>query len=261
MASARNSFTKRGIPTPKQMLDAQNEFVEIQKKHRVDIIWADVIPNAEFQVFVRDPFMVINDKLVLNYMHEKARSNELQSVNPLLERIDPANTIYVPNDAIIEGGDIIPHNNKLFVGQDGLRTDKAGLEFLKRTFGDKFDIIPIYMHKTRATIKPLRHLDCTMNPVWEDTVILYPEGIQDRSLHDIENIFTNIISVSKQEQNELGTNVFSIGNKTIVSQKRQEDVISKLKGLGFSIELMSSYAPADLEGYVRCMTCPLVRKK
>lgn len=247
-------------PSSNEMFSSQvNSFINILKKHDVNTICADVIPNAKYQIFVRDPFMVIDDKLVINFMKETERRIELPSAYPLLSTINPAQIIYSPYGISIEGGDVIPCNKILFVGQDGMRTDNAGFEFLKQTFSYKFDVLPVYM-QINTKKESWSHLDCVFNPISDDTALVFPQSIKKKSLCIIKNIFKNIIIVSEREKDELAVNVLSLGNNTIIMQERHSRIANILKSKGFNIEYMNSYSTVEWTGYCRCMSCPIERE-
>lgn len=248
------------LPKAAELVEAQKKFTDILKKHQVTIIWAHAILGAENQIFTRDPFMTIGNRFVVNHMKEKGRQMELAGAHPLLQTIDPSQIIYTPHHVTIEGGDVIPHGKKLFVGQNGLRTDAAGLDFLKKNFGKQFDVIPIYLKPNRKGT-PMLHLDCAFNPVWHDTALVFPDGITEQSLKEIQKHFPSIIKVSEEEQNQLGTNVFSLGNKKVIVQDRHQGIIDQLKSKNFQVEPIHAYATAKLGGYSRCITCPTEREQ
>lgn len=243
----------------KACLSQQNSLLSILLKHGIKIIWADTILNSKYQLFVRDPFIVIGDTIMLSYMKEKERQLELSGVEAFLHIVEPAKKIFIPHDVIVEGGDIIPHNETIFVGQDGMRTNRAGLKFLKDKFSNTFNIVPIYMQFDKKKEFWL-HLDCVFNPIWTDTAIVFPDAIKEESLNVIESIFPNIIKITEQEKKELAANVLSIGDKTVIIQKRHKRIIKELKKYGFLVETINSYASINLDGYSRCMTCPIERE-
>jgi len=260
-----NEFTKlkRDLLVPvaeKTFSSQQNSLTDILLKYNVEIIWADIIPDAKYQLFIRDPFMVIGDTLVVSYMKEKERQSELSGAKVLLRDIEPSKIIFTPHDIVIEGGDVIPHFEKLFVGQEGMRTNKAGFDFLKRGFNSVFSVIPIFMEFDQKK-KPWLHLDCVFNPIWHDTAIVFPDGIRPESLLLIGSLFPNIIRITEKEKNELATNVFSLGNKIIIVQERHARIIEELKKKGFTVETMKFYETIEFDGYNRCMTCPIERDK
>lgn len=192
-------------------------------------------------------------------MKEKIRQLEVNTIEDILPCINNSKKLFLQKDVIIEGGDIIIHNDIIFVGQNGNRTNKKGLEYLKSVFGKTHKIIPLYMINPNPYI-PFVHLDCLFNPISFDVAIIYANGFKKESLNTIKNYFSELIYVSKKEQDELATNVISLGNNTVIAQKRHNKLINKLKALGFEIEMMDIYDTIKDTGYNRCLTCPLERK-
>ena len=71
---------------------------------------------------------------------------------------------------------------------------------------------------------------------------------------------SNKLLVTKNEQEELATNLISLGNKTIIMQERHGRLIILLKELGFNVEEVHNYNTIKEIGFNRCLTCPLERK-
>lgn len=236
----------------------QNILADILLKYDVEVIWADIVPDAKYQLFVRDPFIVIKDTIMLSYMKEEKRQLELSRAETFLRTVDHTKKIVIPNDIVIEGGDVIPHDEILFVGQEGMRTDNNGLKFLEQNFSGMFNVVPIDMQFDKNKESWL-HLDCVFNPIWHDTAIVFTAGIKKESLEIIESIFPNLIKITEQEKKELAANVFSLGNKTVIVQNRHTRIIEELKTAGFIVETIDLYATVELDGYSRCMTCPIER--
>ena len=248
-------------PVSNDYLEQQNQLIEILRKYNVQVLISEKCNDSKYQMFIRDPFIVIDDKILIAHMKEKVRKLELNTVRNILDTMDDAKKIYLYVDVIVEGGDVIIHNNFIFVGQNGNRTNEKGLEFIKEKFGNKYKIISLNMINPNKETIPFIHLDCLFNPISSDTAILYREGFDKQSLEKIEKIFLNIIYINSKEQNELASNVFSLGNKTIIMQKRHGRLINILKKYGFKIEIMNKYDTIKETGYIRCLTCPLDRKK
>lgn len=247
-------------PVREEYLEQQNQLIEILKKYNVQVLMSEKCNDFKYQMFIRDPFIVVGNKILIVCMKDKIRRLELNTIEKILDKIDDEKKVYLNDDTIVEGGDIIIHNNFIFVGQNGNRTNKKGLEFIKETFGNKYKIISLNMINSNKEFIPFVHLDCLFNPISSDTVILYREGFDAQSLKQIEKIFSNIIYINSKEQDELASNVFSLGNKTVIMQKRHYRLINILKKYGFKIETMNEYTTIKETGYIRCLTCPLERK-
>lgn len=246
-------------PVSNEYLPVHQELINILNKYNIEILLTKENMKAKYQMFTRDPLVVIKDKVLINYMKEDYRHIEIPSYREILDEIPDDKKIYLEKNVILEGGDIIIHNGIIFVGQNGNRTNKDGISFLKETFKDKFKIIPLDMINPSKYI-PFVHLDCVFNPVFNDVAIIYEKGFTKESLDIIKSLFPNLIYINDQEQEELATNIVSLGNKVVIVQKRHKRLIEHLINLGFKIETMSKYDTVQETGYIRCLTCPLERQ-
>ena len=248
---------KKVLLGPSIYKEEQNELEKILKKYNIEIFYTIKNDKCFLQMFTRDPFIVIDDKLLISNMKEDIRKEETNTINEILEIIDKEKIIYVPKDIYLEGGDIIIHNKYIFIGQEGNRTNIKGIDFLKETFPN-YNIVPLKMINPDNNTNWI-HLDCLFNPVSTDSAIIYKKGFTKDSLETINKLLSNLIDITKKEQSELAANVFSIGNKTIIMQKRHRRISNKLKALGFNIETINKYETIKETGFVRCLTCPLER--
>jgi len=246
-------------PVDDEYLEQQKQLISILDKYDVEVLMTKKCNDAKYQMFTRDPFIVIGKKILLNYMKESIRQLEIDTIKEVLDKIDDSKKIYLNQDTIIEGGDVIIHNDVIFVGQKGNRTDENGFKFIKGMFKNDYKIIPLSMINPSKYI-PFVHLDCLFNPVSSDTAIIYKAGFDEESLNRIKEVFSNLIYVDSKEQDELATNVLSLGNRTVIVQKRHQKLIKSLKDYGFKIEVMDIYDTVKETGYNRCLTCPLERE-
>ena len=259
MLNIKNEYNKinKVLLGPNLYQEENDELVSIFNKYNIEILYTNKINNCFLQMFVRDPFIVIDDKILISNMKEKIRKDEINSINEILKDIEEEKIIKVPDNIYIEGGDIIIHNGYIFVGQNGNRTSKETINYLKEIFSN-YKIIPLNMINPNANNNWI-HLDCLFNPISNDTALIYKKGFNKESLDIINNIFNNLIEINYKEQNELAINIFSIGNKTLIMQKRHTRLLTELKKNGFNIELLDKYDTIEELGYVRCLTCPLDR--
>lgn len=246
-------------PVSDDYLKQQQELINILKKYNVEILMTKKDDKAKYQMFTRDPLVIIKNKVLINYMKEEFRQIEIPTYQEILDKIPNDKKIYLDKSIILEGGDIIIHNDIIFIGQNGNRTNKEGISYLKKLFKDEFKIIPLNMINPSKFI-PFVHLDCLFNPVSNDTGIIYEKGFTKESLDIIKSLFPNLIYINDQEQDELATNVVSLGNKVVIVQKRHINLIERLNNLGFITETISTYDTVKETGYSRCLTCPLERK-
>ncbi len=96
----------------------------------------------------------------------------------LIKKFPKEKTLYPPENAVIEGGDIVLFNEYVFVGQID-RTNKIGYEFLKHHFSNK-KVIPLEVTVTDSPMTNVLHLDCAFQPVGERYAIIYEQGFVKR---------------------------------------------------------------------------------
>lgn len=246
-------------PVASRYLKQQRQLIKILNKYNVQIFKTKKCDDAKYQMFVRDPFVVIGNKILLCYMKENFRRLELNTINEIIQDLDESSKIVLDNDVFVEGGDVIIHNDIIFVGQHGNRTNKKGFEFLKKNFETNYRVIPLYMINPNKNITWI-HLDCLFSPLSDDTAIIYEDGFEEKSLEILKTEFPNLITVNKREQEELATNIINLGNKTIIMQERHNRLIEIALKFDFNVEVMDMYDTINELGYNRCLTCPLERK-
>ena len=107
------------------------------------------------------------------------------------------------------------------------------------------------------------HLDCCFQPIGKDMAILHKNGFLIEEEYDwLVNYFgkENIFEISKDEMYEMNSNVFSISEDIIVSEKNFTRLNSWLEAKGFTVEKVPYSEIAKQEGLLRCSTLPLIRE-
>ena len=107
------------------------------------------------------------------------------------------------------------------------------------------------------------HLDCCFQPIGKNMAILYKAGFKNEADVDfLINYFgkENIIEVSKEEMYNMNSNVFSISDKVIISEKEFLRLNTELRNRGFIVEEVSYAEIAKMSGLFRCSTMPLIRE-
>jgi N-dimethylarginine dimethylaminohydrolase len=167
-------------------------------------------------------------------------------------------TILLPPrpEILLEGGDVIVDNGNIFVGIGG-RTNRAGFQYLKETFGEFFNVVPLVCQSTPEN--PVLHLDCTFNPVGDGYALIYPRGIKQ-----VPNIIAEtytLITIDDDAQRALATNVLSLNPNTVVSRGHPacKTVNDSLEDAGLTVETIPFDGPPATGGSFRCCTLPLVR--
>ena len=254
-------------PLESDCINEIKSFSEILKKYNVEVLRPNNI-KALNQIFTRDISFVVENKIFIPEIIE-SRNREKDGIKSFLDKINPMNKIYIPKNIKIEGGDIILYNDYIFIGLTGSnhnykvsRTSGNSIDFLKNIFPKK-NIIGMDLIKNDNNPKEnILHLDCTMQPIGNDKIIIYEEGFENKKDVDaLREIFgkNNFINIGKDEMYEGCSNVFSINSKTIVSDVTFKKLNKKLEKLDYIVEKVYYREVSKFGGLFRCSTLPLKR--
>jgi N-dimethylarginine dimethylaminohydrolase len=238
----------------------------------IDTVMQVTADEPADQIWCRDPFIAIGDTMVVSSDELRALPSEITNGANMLvykyglggstiphELCNNANIkVVTPSPfLILEGGDIILHNDTIFVGNEGRGSQRA-TEFIEQHFSDKWNVVPLNLgiNKNSWTI---HHLDCTFMPLSSDEAIIYPSGLKKQSLDTLGQHFKSFIEINGDEQYELGANVLSIGNKKVVVQSRHTRIIQELEKRGYTVLPFNANKMTKGNGAIHCATCPIER--
>lgn len=256
-------------PIEEDMVREMNAFNAVFEKYDVKVYRPNLIENCN-QIFTRDIGFVVGDTFVKSNILPD-RELELDAIQYVIDTINPMKVIRPPEEVHIEGGDVMLWNNYIFVGtykgsdyKDYItaRTNMNGVHYLKETFPDKivkeFDLVK---SKLEARDNAL-HLDCCFQPVGKDKAIIYKNGFREEadyqflvSLFGMENLF----HIQREEMYHMFSNVFSIDENVVVSERNFTRLNNWLRENGFVVEEIPYAEIAKQEGLLRCSTLPLIR--
>ena len=264
-------FIQNGeYPKEEDMIKEMTAFEKVLKNYKVQVYRPEVLTDVN-QVFSRDIFFVIGDKLVIPNIL-KHRREETEAVQYLLDEIDPENILRMPADARAEGGDVMPWNGHIFVGYskpedfdryEVSRTNQEGVDFLVDQFKE-WEVHAFELNKSDTDPRQnALHLDCCFQPVGKDKAILFPGGFKhQRDVDFLVDFFgkENIIEIDREEMYNMNSNVFSISPTVIVSENKFDRLNSVLREMGFTVEAIPYSEISKQEGLLRCSTMPLRRR-
>ena len=257
-------------PVEQDMIFEMKAFNDVFQKYNVKVYRPELIENYN-QIFSRDIGFVIDDIFIkANILPDRER--ELDAIQYILDEINPEKVIRPPAEVHIEGGDVILWNDYIFIGtykgsdyKDHItaRTNVEGVAFIKNTFPDKivkeFDLVK---SKLEARDNAL-HLDCCFQPVGTNKGIIYKSGFREESdyvflleLFGKENLF----HITREEMYEMNSNVFSIDENIVVSEKKFTRLNNWLRENNFIVEEIPYAEISKQEGLLRCSTLPLIRE-
>ena len=238
-------------------------------KHNVDVIRPSNINNCN-QIFARDLGFVISNLFFLSNIVPN-RQDELKGIDDTLNNLD-VGIIKLPEFMHIEGGDVIVHNDKVFIGtynEDDYsslitaRTNYSSIDYLKSMITSK-EIIPLELNKSNTDIyKNTLHLDCCFQTISNDKAIICPDGFKNKK--DVEYLINyfgqkNTFIATSEETFELTSNVLVISPDVIVTRLKSDRLNSWLENIGVLVEKVNYSNVSKMSGLFRCSTLPLNRE-
>lgn len=256
-------------PIEKDMVAEMDAFAAVLQKYSVQVYRPEIIRDCN-QIFTRDIGFVIDDVFIkANILPD--RQAEFQAIEYIVKQMNPDKVVTPPEEVHIEGGDVMPWNEHIFIGtykgddykeQVTARTNMAGVAFIQKLFPHKkvkeFDLVK---SKTEARDNAL-HLDCCFQPVGKDKAIIYKGGFRSEADYQyLVDIFgaENLFHIEREEMYEMNSNVFSISPEVVVSEKHFTRLNTWLRAQGFTVEEISYSEISKQEGLLRCSTLPLLR--
>jgi N-dimethylarginine dimethylaminohydrolase len=256
-------------PKEGDMMQEMNAVAEVFEKYNIEVFRPKVLENYN-QIFSRDIAFVIEDKLIkANILPD--RDKEFEAIQYIIEQISPENIIQLPEECHVEGGDVMPWNEYVFVGTYSgeeypnyitARTNMDAVIALQELFPEK-TVKAFELRKDNVNPKEnALHLDCCFQPIGKGKAILHKNGFLVESEYEwVLNLFgaNNVFEITKEEMYQMNSNVFSISEEVIISEKNFTRLNKWLREQGFTVEEVSYSEIAKQEGLLRCSTMPLIR--
>ena len=260
---------KGSYPLEDNLIVQMNNFKAVLEKHNVKVYRPEIIKNCN-QIFARDIAFVVDDYFIpTNILPNRAK--EIEGIAYLINKIAPKQRVNLPPEIHCEGGDILLYKDTIFIGTyrkpdypDYItaRTNNYTVDFLKELFPKK-EIIPFDLKKSNTDpYQNTLHLDCCFQPFGKKKALMYPDGF----LHEDDVAFLNeffggenIFQLSREEAYQLQTNLFSIDEKTVVSDPSFTRINDWLRLQGIQIEMVDYSEVSKQSGLFRCSTLPLLR--
>ena len=256
-------------PIEKDMVAEMDAFAAVLQKYGVQVYRPEIIRDCN-QIFTRDIGFVIDDVFIkANILPD--RQAEFQAIEYIVKQMNPDKVVTPPDEVHIEGGDVMPWNEHIFIGtykgddykeQVTARTNMAGVAFIQKLFPHKkvkeFDLVK---SKTEARDNAL-HLDCCFQPVGKDKAIIYKGGFRSEADYQyLVDVFGagNLFHIEREEMYEMNSNVFSISPEVVVSEKHFTRLNTWLRAQGLTVEEIPYSEISKQEGLLRCSTLPLLR--
>jgi N-dimethylarginine dimethylaminohydrolase len=256
-------------PKDEDMVKEMNAVAEVFKKYDVKVYRPTSIKDYN-QIFSRDIAFVIEDKLIkANILPDRER--EYEAIKHVVEQIDEDKVIMLPEECHVEGGDVMPWNDYIFIGTYSgedypdyitARTNTDAVIAIQELFPNKI-VKAFELRKSNTDPKDnALHLDCCFQPIGKDKAILHQNGfLVEKEYEWLVDYFgkENIFEITKEEMYNMNSNVFSIAEDVIISEKNFTRLNTWLRDNGFTVEEVPYAEIAKQEGLLRCSTMPLIR--
>jgi len=256
-------------PLEEDMVREMEALADVFERYQVKVYRPEIIKNYN-QIFARDIAFVIENKLVIANILED-RSNEIDALDAVIKQVPQEDIIYFPEEAHIEGGDVMPWGEYIFVGtfKDRdyrkyitARTNMIAVDHLQSLFPHK-KVVSFSLKKSNFDPREnALHLDCCFQPLGLGKALIHKEGfLIDQEYQWLVDFFgpEHLFHVSKEEMYAMNCNVFSIAPNVVVSEQKFTRLNEWLKNQGFTVEQVPYAEIAKQEGLLRCSTMPLYR--
>ena len=256
-------------PKEADMITEMDAVLEVFKKYDVKVYRPEVIENCN-QIFSRDIAFVIEDKIIrANILPD--REEEVEAIQYICDQIDVNNRIILPEDCHVEGGDVMPWNDYIFIGTYSgedypdlitARTNMDAVIAIQELFPEK-TVKSFELRKSNTNAKEnALHLDCCFQPIGKGKAVIHKNGfLVQKEYQWLVDFFgkDNVFEITKDEMYQMNSNVFSISEDVIISEKNFTRLNTWLRSEGFTVEEVPYAEISKQEGLLRCTTMPLIR--
>lgn len=256
-------------PIEEDMVKEMDAVAKVFEKYDVKVFRPKVIEDYN-QIFSRDIAFVIEDKLIkANILPDRER--EYEAIQHVIKQIDDDKVILLPEECHVEGGDVMPWNDYIFIGTYSgedysdyitARTNMDAVIAIQELFPDK-TVKAFELRKSNTDPKEnALHLDCCFQPIGKGKAILHKNGfLIEKEYEWLVDFFgkENIFEITKDEMYNMNSNVFSISEDVIISERNFTRLNTWLRENGFTVEEVPYAEIAKQEGLLRCSTMPLIR--
>lgn len=256
-------------PVEEDMVREMDAVRQVLEKYGVKVYRPKLVKDLN-QIFTRDIAFVIDDKFIkANILPD--REEEIEAISYVIDQIEKDKVFELPEDVHIEGGDVMVYNDYLFVGayygkdySDFItaRTNLKGVEHLKNMFPHK-KVKSFNLRKSNTEAKDnALHLDCCFQPVGKNKAIIYKDGFLNPEEYEwLVDFFgrENVFEITRDEMYNMNSNVFSISEDVVISEKNFTRLNNWLRQNGIVVEEVPYAEIAKQEGLLRCSTLPLLR--
>ena len=212
------------------MVPEMEAVAAVLKKYDVTVYRPELIENCNQIFSKRHCFCSYDDKMVkANILPDRA--NEFEAIRHVWETIPKDKRVTFPEECHVEGGDVMPRGDYLFVGtytgEDypsyiTARTNDKAVKALQAEFPNRI-VKAFELRKSNTVARDnALHLDCCFQPIGHDKCIIHKEGfLNEQEYLWLVNHFgvDNCFHIDKDEMYNMFSNVFSIAPDVVISEQ------------------------------------------
>ena len=267
-ARSYESVQLKNYPSEEDCMVQMKGLIEVLESLDVQVLRLEVLPALN-QVFARDIAFVIENQFIISNII-KDREEERDGMALIEAGINSTQIIMMPSGCRIEGGDVIVHNDHLFLGVSNdedvnryktARTNYAGMEYLNNEFPAKefkgFELLKDDWNPRGGSL----HLDCAFQPIGRGAVIAPHLFKHQKDVQWLKAFFgeENMYECDAYEAYDLNTNFFSVSPNDIILPASATKLDQWLVKQGYTTHLVNYNEIAKMGGLLRCSTMPLQR--
>ncbi len=256
-------------PVEKDMIREIESVDAVFNKYKVAVFRPNIMEDTN-QIFARDIAFVVGDKILKSNILPE-RDSEIEAIRYVWNMIPDSQRVLLPSECHVEGGDVMPWNDYIFIGtyrgedyKDYItaRTNMAAVNAIQDMFPNKI-VKSFDLRKSNTDPKEnALHLDCCFQPIGTGKAIIHKNGfLVENEYQWLIDFFgrENMFEIDKQEMYNMCCNVFSISEEVIISERNFTRLNVWLREQGFIVEEVPYAEIAKQEGLLRCSTLPLIR--
>ena len=263
-------YIKAGTyPLEKDMVEEMTAVRDVLEKYEVKIYRPEQIEDYN-QIFTRDIGFVIDDIFFkANILPDRER--EIDAIQYVIDQIDPKKVHRFPEDHHIEGVDVMPIGDYIFVGTYTesdysnyitARTNMKAVNALQEMFPNK--TVKSFNLRKSSTDPRLNalHLDCCFQPVGKNKASIHKNGFLNENEYEwLVNFYgkENVFEIDSDQMYAMNSNIFSIAEDVVISEKNFTKLNAWLRAQGITVEEVPYAEISKQEGLLRCSTLPLIR--
>lgn len=256
-------------PLEKDMVLEMEAVAAVFEKYQVQVFRPKLIENMN-QIFTRDIGFVIDDIFFkANILPD--REEEIEAINHVIKQVAPTHVFRLPEEAHIEGGDVMLADDYIFIGtyrgedySDYIiaRTNMLAVGMIQELFPRK-RVMSFDLRKSNTDpYSNALHLDCCFQPVGTGKAILHKNGfLQEDEYNWLLNYYgkENVFEITSEEMFNMNSNIFSISPEVVISERSFIRLNTWLRSQDITVEEVAYSEISKQEGLLRCSTLPLVR--